>query len=52
MGGCYCVFVCVWVCVFLHDKMDCLQVHSGEENLEVKEQICESKMQGDTRWIR
>lgn len=44
--------MCVCVCVCLHDKMDCLQVHSGEENLEVKEQICESKMQGDTRWIR
>lgn len=30
----------------LHDEMDCLQVHSGEENLEVKEEICESRMQG------
>lgn len=31
--------------VFLHDEMDCLQVRSGEENLEVKEEICESRMQ-------
>lgn len=40
------------LCVFLHDEMDCLQVHSGEETLEVKEEICKSRIQGDTRWIR
>ena len=40
------------LCVFLHDEMDCLQVRSGEEKLEVKDEICESRMQGDTRWIR
>lgn len=30
--------------VFLHDEMDCLQVCAGEENSEVMEEVCESRM--------
>lgn len=41
-----------FICVFLHDEMDCLQVRSGEENLEVEQEICASRMRRDTRWIR
>lgn len=38
-GGCLCACVRVCFFFFLHDEMDCLQVHSAEENLEVKEEI-------------
>lgn len=33
--------------MFLHDEMDSLQVHLEEENLEVKEEVCESRTQGE-----